>query len=249
MEDYKEAERMPGCVAVRLEALCDRIELARINTSRAKAAARAELDAAKAGALSAARFEELELRATIEEPHWPSLHGELLTFAGCYLEFLAGLRSEHALMVFTSAVSCHISSALESVKEVSGVKAAEQVCERFDALREQITRVSVIKRTNFIPTGAALLTVLVYATCALLVIASFDAPVSIGGGGDGGRRLWGEEDSPISPSVSARVAVYLTIAIYTFLFTFVLELLDDLEDPCAWRGDAAALRRPGGGQY
>lgn len=272
LDDYKEAERMPGAIAMRLEALSDRIELARINTARAKATARAELAAAKAGALSAARFEELEMRASIPEPHWPSLHGELLTFGGCYLEFLAGLRTEHALMVFTSAVSCHISSALESVKEVSGIKATEQVCGRFDELREQMTRVSVIKvrqgggglpcgsfqarpyasrayafypslaqRTNFIPTGAALLTVLVYTTCALLIIATCE-PVEIGDGGGGGRRMlgaWGDppEGTPNDhsvPTVTDRVASYLTIAIYTFLFLFVLELLDDLEDPCAW---------------
>ncbi len=46
---------------------------------------------------------------------------------------------------------------------------------------------------------------------------------------------WGEgtpNDHSV-PTVTDRVASYLTIAIYTFLFLFVLELLDDLEDPCA----------------
>jgi len=81
---------------------------------------------------------------------------------------------------------------------------------------------------------------LVFITVALVTLARYDntgAGPDVPSGG-GGRRLWsaalGDSASDIATSddwFAAHVAPYVNVGTYSFLFLYVLFLIDDLEDP------------------
>jgi hypothetical protein len=109
-----------------------------------------------------------------------------------------------------------------------------EIFEAFDEVRASILRMSVIKNTNFIPSGHKLMQVLVVATVLLVTLARYDngAP-EVPGGGGGRRRLLGEgEVNKFSEQwFIENVSAYCNVGTYVFLFIYVLYLIEDLEDP------------------
>jgi hypothetical protein len=107
-----------------------------------------------------------------------------------------------------------------------------EIADIFNDLRENISRMAVIKRTNFIPSGYSLMQVLVYTTVILTSLATYSdgGPDVPAGGGDGvsATRLGASSGSSW---FSQNLAVYCNVATYCFLFVYVLSLIDDLEDP------------------
>ena len=156
-----------------------------------------------------------------------SLQGDLLSVSVCILEYLGQLRSFPELLTLCTTTSVHISESMES----SGFDhLPKEVGDSFAKLRDAITRVDVIKHTNFIPSGYALLTCLVHFTCALLTISSFEVPLEVGGGGGGGRRL-ANDGGGTSSLVELNLSTYFPLFMYVFLFQYTLLLIDALEDP------------------
>ena len=154
LEDYKDATRIPAAIAIQLDAICERIELARVSVARAKRRAIKELAHIEHARVhshdlppSASRLDALTECALSEEPDWRGLHGELQSFITVQLEYLAGLRSEHAMFTYASSVSSFVASSLEAIGDLSGVDLddAGYVVKRFNAIRESFSRISVIK--------------------------------------------------------------------------------------------------------
>ncbi len=109
-----------------------------------------------------------------------------------------------------------------------------EIADLFNDLRENVSRMAVIKRTNFIPSGYSLMQVLVYTTVILTSLARYDdgdgPDVPAGGGGVSGPYIGGDNTSGTG-WFTANLAVYCNVATYCFLFVYVLSLIDDLEDP------------------
>lgn len=83
------------------------------------------------------------------------------------------------------------------------------VLKNIDALRRHITRVDVIRRTDFIKTGYALLEVFVTITVSLLVFANFKNPI----------------------------AQYLVIAAISLIYIYMIRLIKDLDNPFDYEQD------------
>jgi hypothetical protein len=109
------------------------------------------------------------------------------------------------------------------------------VFEAFDELRASIHRMSVIKNTDFIPSGRSLMQVLVWATVILVALARYDNSAPEVPAGGGGRRLWGSGEagggSDAEEWLTSNVSAYCNVSTYCFLFIYVLKLIGDLEDP------------------
>ena len=107
-----------------------------------------------------------------------------------------------------------------------------EIFDAFNELRSSILRLSVIKNTNFIPSGHRLMQVLVVATVLLVTLARYDNGAPEVPGGGGGRRLYRENDAPSAEQFFIdNVSAYCNVGTYVFLFIYVLNLIDDLEDP------------------
>ena len=86
------------------------------------------------------------------------------------------------------------------------------VIRNIDAIRRSITRVDVIRRTDFIRTGYALLDVFVTLTLTLLVFANFKHPV----------------------------AQYAIIGSISLVYVYILRLIRDLDNPFDYAHDGSA---------
>lgn len=85
------------------------------------------------------------------------------------------------------------------------------VLKNIDALRRNITRVDVIRRTDFIQTGYALLEVFVTITLGLLVFANFKNPI----------------------------AEYVVIVSISLVYVYMIRLIRDLDNPFDYKLDGS----------
>ena len=265
LEDYKEAEKIPSDIVCALDALSDKVSFIELATQRARAkqqheqakraAAKARRRARRAAAAAAAhgageKEKEKEKENSEDEEgekeeeevevlNAREIHGELLVFVESVLEFLGGKRTEQDIIAVVGVFSTWTSLQLKPFAETSSIETWE-ILDIFDRLRESLARLSVIKRTTFIPAGQMLMKYLVFITVALVTLARYDnsgAGPDVPGGG-GGRRLWsaalGDSADNIATSddwFATHVAPYINVGTYSFLFLYVLFLIDDLEDP------------------
>ena len=120
--------------------------------------------------------------------------------------FLAGLSDDAEML---SCLSTHAKFAAASVHRSRSPVAALEILPHFDALRNVLLRMHVIKRTDFIPSGYSLMELLVWITMGLTVMADFDN----------------------------QLTAYFTTAFTALQFFYVIALLRDIDDPCvAGRG-------------
>lgn len=85
------------------------------------------------------------------------------------------------------------------------------VLKNIDALRRNITRVDVIRRTDFIQTGYALLEVFVTITLGLLTFANFKNPI----------------------------AQYLVVGAISLVYVYMIRLIRDLDNPFDYEQDGS----------
>lgn len=252
LDDYKEAEKIPADIVCTLDALSERISFVSLVTAREKAKHDDKHHkAAAAAAAAAASGQKSPPAATLQVQHSgkeeeeeivvldsDAVHYELLCLLECILEFLAGLRNEQDMLGIVSVYCKWISLKIYECQEVSSIEVWE-IGDLFDTLRETLMRLSVIKRTNFIPSGQTLMKCLVFITVMLVTLAKYDngsgPDVPAGGGG---RRLWTSSEDPASNDITKSddyfaqyVAPYFNVGTYCFLFIYVLYLIEDIEDP------------------
>jgi hypothetical protein len=260
MEDYKEAERLPADMVSALDSVSEKLAFCQLTTLRAKQVADKEKSEqqhrhhggdgggepcccckrAKAGE-EKEREEELAVFDSRAE------HTELLAYVTCVLEYFACMRTDQDILAITSMYAKYFAMRVNESAEVTHTESWE-IFEAFDDLRTSLLRMSVIKNTNFIPSGHRLMQVLVTATVILVTLARYDNGSPDVPGGGGGRRLWGAADSPDSSHEQwfiENVSAYCNVGTYVFLFIYVLFLIDDLEDPFECVG-GGPLRAPRG---
>jgi len=136
---------------------------------------------------------------------------------------------------------------LHPIQEDTGIEVWE-VNDKFEEIRSLISRISVIKRTNFLPAGGMLMRTLVVITVVLVTLAQYDngAGLDVSADSGGGRRrlsalaagaLGGDDAASETPFADAavwfrlNVSNYISIGAYCFLFIYALFLVGDLEDP------------------
>ena len=180
LDDYKEAEKIPADIVCTLDALSERISFVSLITAREKAKHDDKHHKAAAAAASApkplapppqhAKEEEEEEIVVLDSD---AVHYELLCLLECILEFLAGLRNEQDMLGIVSVYCKWISLKIYECQEVSSIEVWE-IGDLFDKLRETLMRLSVIKRTNFIPSGQTLMKCLVFITVMLVTLAKYD---------------------------------------------------------------------------
>jgi hypothetical protein len=154
------------------------------------------------------------------------------------LEFFGGMRSEQDISAVINTYAAWFALKVQDCAEASSIEAWE-VFEIIDSLREAITRMSVIKRTNFMSSGQTLMRSLVGITVILVTFGRFEngnAPEVPAG--EGGRRLsvLREDPAPNAATQSddwfaSHMAAYVNIGAYVFLFVFTLFLIEDIDDP------------------
>jgi hypothetical protein len=243
LEDYKEAERIPANLTNVFDSLSEKIEYCALITKRKRAALDAKHKAAAAhGGDKAAhegggghhheKEEEEEEFSVIDSA---AMHEELLNYLTYLLEFLASLRTEQDISAITTTYCKWLCLKLDEAAETTHVEIWE-IADLFNELREDISRMAVIKRTNFIPSGYSLMQVLVYTTVVLTSLAKYDDGGPDVPEGGGGRRLLSSggflgDDQTSSSWFAQNISVYCNVATYCFLFVYVLTLIDDLEDP------------------
>lgn len=245
LDDYKEAEKIPADIVCTLDALSERISFVSLITAREKAKHDDKHHKAAAAAASApkplapppqhAKEEEEEEIVVLDSD---AVHYELLCLLECILEFLAGLRNEQDMLGIVSVYCKWISLKIYECQEVSSIEVWE-IGDLFDKLRETLMRLSVIKRTNFIPSGQTLMKCLVFITVMLVTLAKYEngAGPDVPAGG-GGRRLWTSSEDPAANDITKSddyfaqyIAPYFNVGTYCFLFIYVLYLIEDIEDP------------------
>lgn len=106
-------------------------------------------------------------------------------------------------------------AALQALLLQSGSSQAykNNVVKNIDACRRHITRVDVIRRTDFIKTGYALLEVFVTITLSLLVFANF----------------------------KNSIAQYLVIGAIALIYIYMIRLIRDLDNPFDYSNDGSCL--------
>ncbi len=102
-------------------------------------------------------------------------------------------------------------AALQAILVSSGSSPTfkNNVLKNIDALRRSITRVDVIRRTDFIQTGYALLEVFVSITLGLLMFANFKNPI----------------------------AQYLVVGSISLIYVYMIRLIHDLDNPFDYEQD------------
>lgn len=134
-------------------------------------------------------------------------HFELLQFLTIILEYFGGIRTDTEIMCITNTYATWFADQIQPTEEVAKLELFE-LFDDFKELRESLSRMSVIKRTNFIPAGYGLMNVLVYITVILTSLAKYGSdPVDVPAGG-GGRRLVG-----LSDAVTTDINVYSNLVI------------------------------------
>ena len=211
LEDYKDAERIPADMVSALDSISEKLNFIELTTSRAAAKQERKLEQQKQGpapATPAAEEEEIEVLDSAKE------HNELLAYVTALFEYFAGFRGDQDIIGVTSLFSKYFAFKANEHSEVSKVEAWE-VFEKFDELRASIHRMSVIKNTNFIPSGTSLMQVLVVATVALVALARYDNSAPDVPGGGGGRRLWADAEgggqSDAEAWITENVSAYCNI--------------------------------------
>jgi hypothetical protein len=91
-----------------------------------------------------------------------------------------------------------------------GAVEAGDVLEHFDAIRQTLLRLHVIKRTDFIPSGYSLMELLVWVTMALTCLCKFEGNM---------------------------LAAYATVVMSALQFFYVIALLRDIDDPFDYEPD------------
>ena len=188
MEDYKEAERLPGAVAVVFDSLAERIFYLAACDAR---------DAERpAGAPPA-----LDARA---------LHAELLDLLTAVFEFFAGLRGASECLALATGTGLFLTDAAARVN--GGSELGWEIWASVEALRGTIMRQAVIRRTDFLPAGSLLIKCITYSIVILYVLAiyTYDATAI-------DQVYYG--------------TVYVSIGINCGLFSYLLFLTEDLDDP------------------
>ncbi len=106
-------------------------------------------------------------------------------------------------------------SALQALLTQSGSSQffKNNVLKNIDACRRNINRVDVIRRTDFIPTGYALLEVFVTITLTLLMFANF----------------------------KSSIAQYLVIGSISLIYVYMIRLIRDLDNPFDYSADGTCL--------
>jgi hypothetical protein len=251
LDDYKEAEKIPADLVCTIDALSERISFVSLVTAREKAKhdakhhKQASLVASQGTAAATPQPTTLLLQGGKQEEEeeiivldTDAAHYELLCLLECILEFLAGLRNEQDMLGIVSVYCKWFSLKIYECQEVSSIEVWE-IGDLFDSMRETLMRLSVIKRTNFIPSGQTLMKCLVFITVMLVTLAKYengngpDVPA-----GGGGRRLWRTGDDPANDAIvnsddyfAEHIAPYFNVGTYCFLFIYVLYLIEDIEDP------------------
>jgi len=162
------------------------------------------------------------------------MQSELLNFLTYMFEFFANMRSEQDMNAITTTYCKWLCAKIDEVAEITHIEIWE-ITDLFNDFRENISRLGVIKRTNFIPSGYSLMQVLVYTTVILTSLAKYDdggpdVPADGGGGVSNSNGDIGDNGTS-SDWFTQNLAVYCNVATYSFLFVYVLSLIDDLEDP------------------
>lgn len=119
----------------------------------------------------------------------------------------------HHLMawLFNNESAENTYAALQAILNLSGSSATfkNNVLKNIDALRRNITRVDVIRRTDFIQTGYALLEIFVTITLSLLIFANF----------------------------KNSLAQYLVIGSISLIYIYMIRLIRDLDNPFDYEND------------
>lgn len=139
-----------------------------------------------------------------------ALRGVLLSALEDVFAFLAGKVDDAVVISGVAARFCAVAVALAAA---GAADSAEAVLGHGHEVRKVIGRLYVIKRTDFLQSGAALMELLVNITVGLAVAAREDA-------GDG------------------ILATYGNVAFTAFQFFYVIELLRDIDDPFEYNDDA-----------
>lgn len=158
IEDYKEAERIPGQIAVVCDSLAERVWW--VNALRLRALQRGSGAAPEEGSAPVGDAEP----ASTFDPR--ALHTELLELLTTLFEFLAGLRSCSEMLSLVTATGMHVNSAFLGVE--GGDAVSWEVWASVEALRGFVQRIEVIRRTDFLPAGGVLIRFITFAIVVLV---------------------------------------------------------------------------------
>jgi hypothetical protein len=194
LEDYKESEGFPAELAAQLDAVSEKLELVELMVEDGEGENKDEEGGSKDSARE--RFSSRQQ------------HRELLSLCETMFEFLAGLRDDTDML---AAVTVHAKFAARAVHRADcGAVEAGDVLEHFDAIRQTLLRLHVIKRTDFIPSGYSLMELLVWVTMALTCLCKFEGNM---------------------------LAAYATVVMSALQFFYVIALLRDIDDPFDYEPD------------
>ena len=140
-----------------------------------------------------------------------ALHGELLELLVCVFEFFAGVRNCSEVLTLSTATGLFLTDAAARVAGGEGL--SWEIWQSFELLRAALLRQSVIRRTEFLPAGSLLIKGVTYVIIILYVLGIYALDIV----DVDNRTYYG--------------TAYLTIAVNTALFAFVLFLAEDLDDP------------------
>jgi len=140
-----------------------------------------------------------------------ALHAELLDLLTAVFEFLAGLRSASEVTALTTGTGLFLADAAARVS--CGGDITWEIWQSVEHLRAHLLRQAVIRRTEFLPAGSMLIKGITYTIIGLYVCAIYTL------------------DSTGSSDAVYYGTVYVSIAVNTALFTYLLFLAEDLDDP------------------
>jgi hypothetical protein len=187
MEDYKEAERIPGHMASIFDTLAERVMFLQLCHARAS---------------SEAEMPQFDARA---------MHVQLLELLISLFEYFAEMRGSSEVLALSSSTGLYL------VDKALGIPGGHDVCweiwSSIEQLRNAITRSAVIKRTDFLPAGGLLTKLITYSVVILYVLAIYT------------------QNSDETGDLVYYGTVYITIAINCILFTYLLFLTEDLDNP------------------
>ena len=203
LEDYKESEGLPAALASEVEGLSEQVELCAVLAAAERARSSGSESGGGGGGGGGGGS------GGIGAVDGRALHTENLHMVESIFSFLGGLSSDRDVL---SAISSH-SRFIAATLALGGFgDQAGEVMGHAQALRALITRMHVIKRTDFLESGTALMELLVYMTLGLAVTAKSDSVIE----------------------------GYSNVAFTTLQFFYVIELLRDIDDPFEY--DSACLR-------
>ena len=150
----------------------------------------------------------LALPSARQAPLRRALQRELLRPLESIFTFLSGMHDERPMLRALSESSLRVAGALKRAGDEEGGGA---VLEHAHNIRRTLNRLHVIKRTDFLQSGAALMELLVWVTVILTVTASSDDGI---------------------------IAGYANVGVTALQFFYVIELLRDIDDPYDYSADA-----------